>query len=123
MLAGTSFSMFPAVLLYITAIAAVYAPSAFNETGSNDLTGRSLLGSRLGGSGSLIGQELNTTPFGNDTSSDNSGLIARDTSNPPKQITNSKGKIVLGHLQDGTDEHLDLVFGDSGNRSPTFTIN
>ncbi len=82
MLAGTSLSMFPAVLLYITAIAAVYAPSAFNETGSNDLTGRSLLGSRLGGSGSLIGQELNTTPFGNDTSSDNSGLIARSVYSP-----------------------------------------
>ncbi|CAL1707822.1 unnamed protein product [Somion occarium] len=77
-----------------------------------------------------------------------------ETHDPPKEITNRKGKIVLGYVEDGTDEHLNLdhplaegfdimdgsievrvpdvesrndyivvLFGDSGNRSPTFTIN
>ncbi|CAL1707767.1 unnamed protein product [Somion occarium] len=78
-----------------------------------------------------------------------------ETHNPPKKITNQTGKIVLGYLEDGTDEHFDLdnpladdfdimdgsidvyvpdveprdnyflalFCGDSGNRSPTFTIN
>ncbi|KAF9267299.1 hypothetical protein L218DRAFT_855737 [Marasmius fiardii PR-910] len=80
--------------------------------------------------------------------------ITWDMSSMPKNITNSNGEVVLGHLN-GTDsnEHLDLrhplaegidlhsgnvtiiipevepgenyfvvLFGDSGNRSPPFTI-
>lgn len=79
--------------------------------------------------------------------------VTWDTSSIPKAITNSKGKLVLGYVNNGTDEHLDLdhplaegfeitqgfvqvvvpnvkpandyivvLFGDSGNRSPAFTI-
>ncbi|TFK52471.1 hypothetical protein OE88DRAFT_1734456 [Heliocybe sulcata] len=78
-----------------------------------------------------------------------------DTSDMPQHVTNPKGKLVLGYVEDGDDnEHLDMnhpladgfdisighikfkvprvesrndymvvLFGDSGNRSPTFTIN
>ncbi|KAF9820722.1 hypothetical protein IEO21_01165 [Rhodonia placenta] len=79
--------------------------------------------------------------------------VTWDTSSIPKAITNSKGKLVLGYVNNGIDEHLDLehplaagfditqgsvqvvvpnvepandyivaLFGDSGNRSPAFTI-
>lgn len=34
--------------------------------------------------------------------------IRRDTSSIPKAITNSKGKLVLGYVNNGIDEHLDL---------------
>ncbi|GJE91589.1 hypothetical protein PsYK624_077390 [Phanerochaete sordida] len=80
--------------------------------------------------------------------------VTWDTSNQPADITNPVGKVLLGHVEDGTDEHLDVdhpladgfdiragkvqvtvpnvspgsdyiivVMGDSGNKSPTFTIN
>ncbi|KAI0801040.1 hypothetical protein C8Q74DRAFT_1191875 [Fomes fomentarius] len=78
-----------------------------------------------------------------------------DASHPPKRVTNSGGKLVLGHFDDGeeTNEHLNyehpladgfdlsrgqvqlkvpnvkpsnnyivVLFGDSGNHSPQFTI-
>lgn len=34
--------------------------------------------------------------------------VTWDTSSIPKAITNSKGKLVLGYVNNGTDEHLDL---------------
>ena len=36
------------------------------------------------------------------------GLVHRDPSHPPKRVTNAKGKLVLGHYEDGdeTSEHL-----------------
>lgn len=34
--------------------------------------------------------------------------VTWDTSSIPKSITNSKGKLVLGYVNNGTDEHLDL---------------
>ncbi|EKM52112.1 uncharacterized protein PHACADRAFT_262590 [Phanerochaete carnosa HHB-10118-sp] len=80
--------------------------------------------------------------------------VTWDTRNQPADITNTEGKIFLGHVEDGTDEHLDVdhplaqgfdlregkvqvevpnvtpgndyivvLMGDSGNKSPTFTIN
>ncbi|KAI0072720.1 hypothetical protein K474DRAFT_1667497 [Panus rudis PR-1116 ss-1] len=83
-----------------------------------------------------------------------SASVKWDTRDPPDQITNPIGRVVLGYLLDGENEHLDLdnplaegfdlekgsvkfkvpyvepgneyivvLFGDSGNRSPTFTIN
>ncbi|KAI0917120.1 hypothetical protein AcW1_007601 [Taiwanofungus camphoratus] len=79
--------------------------------------------------------------------------VTWDVSSIPSGLTDFTGKIVLGYLDKGTDEHLDLdnplaegfniteghvevevpnvspsneyivvLFGDSGNRSPTFTI-
>ncbi|KZT11942.1 uncharacterized protein LAESUDRAFT_641819 [Laetiporus sulphureus 93-53] len=76
-----------------------------------------------------------------------------DTSNAPEFARNYTGRLVLGHLDGGYDEHLNLdnpladgfnitkghvkvvvpnvspaddyivvLFGDSGNRSPEFTI-
>lgn len=80
--------------------------------------------------------------------------VTWDVSSPPSDITNPNGKLVLGYVEDGSDnEHLQLdpplaagfdirngfvdfkvpqvedrndyivvLFGDSGNRSPAFTI-
>lgn len=32
----------------------------------------------------------------------------RDTSDAPEDITNTEGKVLLGHMEDGTDENLDV---------------
>jgi hypothetical protein len=34
--------------------------------------------------------------------------LLRDTTSASRDITNSQGKILLGHLDNGTDEHLDV---------------
>ncbi|KZT23478.1 hypothetical protein NEOLEDRAFT_1069546 [Neolentinus lepideus HHB14362 ss-1] len=71
-----------------------------------------------------------------------------DTSDMPQHVTNPKGKLVLGYIEDSSDhpladgfdiseghikfrvprveprnDYIVVLFGDSGNRSPTFTIN
>lgn len=79
--------------------------------------------------------------------------VTWDVSQIPEGLTNFYGKLVLGYVDGGSDEHLDLgnpladgfnitqghiavevpdvrpssdyivvLFGDSGNSSPTFTI-
>lgn len=35
--------------------------------------------------------------------------VTWDTSNPPADVTNPRGRILLGHVEDGTDEHLDVA--------------
>lgn len=35
-------------------------------------------------------------------------LPCRDTSAMPQQVANAQGKVLLGHLEDGADEHLDV---------------